>query len=247
MAEILRGFTRTKPIIGLLHLKGRGPEEVLQHAIHEFSIYEKEGVDGVLVENYYGNYYDMERVLEYLRREKPGAILGVNCLNHDAMGFDLAKRFHAQFLQLDSVVGHVKPRDEYTLEAFLEKSRRDYKGVVLGGVRFKYQPMLSERSEEEDLRIAMNRCDAIVVTQEATGQETSIEKIRRFRDVIGDFPLFIGAGITKENCEKQMKIGDGAIIGSYFKDSYKDTGDVCTAHVREMVQEFQRIRGERSD
>ena len=44
-------------------------------------------------------------------------------------------------------------------------------------MRFKYQPMLSEKSVEEDLKIAQQRCDAIAVTENATGEETSLEKI----------------------------------------------------------------------
>ena len=32
----------------------------------------------------------------------------------------------------------------------------------MGGVRFKYQPVNSGRSTEEDLKICMNRCDAIL-------------------------------------------------------------------------------------
>ena len=45
----------------------------------------------------------------------------------------------------------------------------------------------------------MTRCDAIVVTQDATGQETPMEKINEFRKIIGDFPLVIGAGMTADN------------------------------------------------
>lgn len=33
----------------------------------------------------------------------------------------------------------------------------------------------------------MTRCDAIAVSQDETGQETSMDKIREFRNIIGDF------------------------------------------------------------
>ncbi len=91
------------------------------------------------MEDYFGTYGDMRRALEYIREAKSEIVYGVNCLNIDAMGFELAQEFGAAFVQLDSVVGHVKPRDEEALEAFLDLYRGRYDGCVLGGVRFKYQ------------------------------------------------------------------------------------------------------------
>jgi predicted TIM-barrel enzyme len=92
------------------------------------------------------------------------------------------------------------------------------------------------------MRIGMSRCDAIVVTQDATGQETSMEKIMEFREILGDFPLFTGAGMTPQNCEKQLGFVDGAIVGSYFKDTYEADGDVCLAHCRAFMDAVNRVR-----
>ncbi|MPM99082.1 hypothetical protein SDC9_146272 [bioreactor metagenome] len=184
----------------------------------------------------------MEMILDYLKRIKTQLVYGVNCLNMDAMGFDLANRYDAKFIQLDSVAGHLKPRDDYSMEAFLKKYRSETGAYLLGGVRFKYQPVLSGRSVEEDLLIGKERCDALVVTQDATGQETSLAKIRDFRRIIGDFPLFVGAGLTLDNCAKQLAIADGAIVGSYFKDTYKDSGDVCQEHVQALLAEVAKLR-----
>lgn len=108
--------------------------------------------------------------------------------------------------------------------------------LVLGGVRFKYQPYCSGRSLEEDLNIGMTRCDAIVVTGAGTGMETSMDKIIQFRQIIGDFPLVIGAGMTPENCAERMRVADGAIVGSYFKDTYTDIGEVDASHVRTFME-----------
>lgn len=242
--SVLSVFGRPQPIIGLIHLKGENDEDVFNRAKNEIELYHDNGIDAILVENYYGHYYHMEMVLDYLRNEKKNVVFGVNCLNLDALGFELAAKYGAKFVQFDSVVGHVKPRDDYSLDAFFKLYRERYDVFVLGGVRFKYQPVLSIRSVEEDLRIACSRCDAIVVTQDATGQETSLDKIKEFRQAIGDFPLFVGAGVTPSNCDQQLKLVDGAIIGSYFKDTYKDSGEVCKEHVTEIVDAFNLHRKE---
>lgn len=237
-------FRNEKPIFGMLHLKGIDDEDVFERFKKELDIYVKGGVDAVIVENYFGRYNNLEKALAYVEQANIGIPYGVNCLNVDQMGFELADKYHAAFVQLDSVVGHVRPRDEETLTAFFKLYRERYNVMILGGVRFKYQPVLSENSVEEDLKIAMTRCDAVCVTQDATGQETSMEKIKQFRAGLGDFPLIIGAGVTPNNVAEQFEIADGAIVGSYFKDTHKDDGELCADHVKEMMDAVKRIRGE---
>ena len=48
--------------------------------------------------------------------------------------------------------------------------------------------------------------------------------------------------MTKENAAKQLEIGDMAIVGSYFKDNYKDIGDVSKEHVAEFMGMIKKIR-----
>lgn len=235
-------FKNEKPVFAMIHLKGNSDEEIVARAKKEIAMYREGGVDAIIVENYYGNYEHMVMVLDYLQKEVTDVIYGVNCLNVDPMGFYLAKKYGASFVQLDSVAGHLVQRDESAFKAFMDLNRSDYDGYVIGGVRFKYQPYLSNRPLSEDLKIGMSNCDAIVVTQDATGQETSMDKVNEFRSIIGNFPLVIGAGMTPENCEKQFEVADAAIVGSYFKDTYKDSGDVDASHVKIMVDAVNNIR-----
>lgn len=72
----------------------------------------------------------------------------------------------------------------------------------------------------------MSRCDAIAVTGEGTGKTTPMEKIRQFRNIMGDFPLVVGAGMTPDTCAEQFSVADAAIVGSYFKQGYLDDGYV---------------------
>lgn len=163
----------------------------------------------------------------------------------DAMGFVLAQGFDCDYLQIDSVGGHLKSRDDETLNAFFSYFRKKCNAYLMGGVRFKYQPVNSGRSTEEDLKICMNRCDAICVTEDATGQETSmIKKIEQFRNTIGEFPLFVCAGMTAENAEEQLMIADGGVVGSYFKDTYKGYWGCITRTCEEIYGQSQNTEGE---
>lgn len=237
-------FKVDKPLLAMLHLKGDSDDDVLERAKREIDIFYNSGVDAVIVENYFGNYYQMRLVLDYLNKNFSDRLYGINSLNFDVLGIDLANEFNADFVQFDSVVGHVKPRDEASMEAFLNQYRPKTRALLFGGVRFKYQPVKSEKTVEEDLVIAKDRCDAVVVTGNATGEETDMDKIKRFRSGLGDFPLIIGAGITTENAREQMKYGDGAIVGSYLKEGFVDTGEVNESQVVELVNLFKEIRKE---
>ncbi|MBR6801388.1 MAG: membrane biogenesis protein [Eubacteriaceae bacterium] len=236
-------FKEDKAIIGMLHLKGDDNNDTFRRAVREFEIYRKCGVDAVMVETYFGTYSQAETMLDYLRKNADGVTYGVNCLNVDAMGFELGNEFDCDFLQIDSVIGHVKPRDEESIAAFFRLYKEKYPSLFLmGGVRFKYQPLLSERTLEEDLITATGRCDGVCVTQNATGEETDMDKIVSFKNILGDFPLYVCSGVRADNVRRQLSVADGAVVGSFFKDTFKDDGEVCEDHVNLLMNEVRSLR-----
>jgi predicted TIM-barrel enzyme len=238
-------FPEGKPVFGMLHLGGDTPEERLARAMTETRDMIAGGVDAVLVENYFGKPDDVRRVLEAFEAKPPGVVVGLNLLRDFRLGFELLGRFDVAFLQIDSVCGHLPPDEDADYAAELAELRAATDALVFGGVRFKYQPIKSGRSDEEDIRLGMARADALVVTGEATGQGTDNAKILRFRDIVGPhYPLIVGAGMTAATAADQMRIADGAVVGSYFKDTHKDTGIVDVAHVRELMGEVRKVRAE---
>ncbi len=127
-------------------------------------------------------------------------------------------------------------------ETHVVRDRDDADALVVGGVRFKYQPGNSGRSLEEDLRLGMQRCDAIVVTGEGSAITTPHDKTREFRAVVGeDYPLVIGAGVTPASAAADLADADALIVGSALKDTYLDTGDVDEAHTRELVAAIRAL------
>ena len=243
-AKIEKLFPHGKPVLGMLHLGGATPEERLARALAETRDMIAGGVDALVVENYFGDPDDVRRMLEAFERNAPGIVVGLNLLRDFRLGFELVDEFGLAFLQIDSVCGHLAPDEDADYAAELAERRAATDALLFGGVRFKYQPVKSGRSEEEDVRLGMARADALVVTGEATGQGTDNGKILRFRAVVGaDYPLIVGAGMTAATAADQMRIADGAIVGSYFKDNHKDTGIVDVAHVRELMEEVRKVRG----
>lgn len=224
-------FGKSKPVIGMLHLKSDGKKTALERAREETWIYEKYGVDAVLVENYFGSAKDCEDVLAWLSQKNGRMPYGVNILGDYREAFRLARKYGASFIQIDSVCGHLPPYLDDSFAQELEELRSGCSAVLLGGVRFKYQPVLSGRTEQEDLQLGMKRCDAIVVTGTGTGIETPQKKIDDFRRHLGNFPLIVGAGCTLDTVQETFANSDGAIIGSYFKDGHDAFGDLNRNYV----------------
>lgn len=227
-------FGAGKPVIGMLHLKGDARRSAVDRAMDEARIYRRWGVDAVLVENYFGSEQDCRQVLKLLGHEG-GFLYGVNILGDFRHGFALAREYGASFVQLDSVCGHLPAAQDAWFARELDGLRASFDGAVLGGVRFKYQPVRSGRTEEEDLRLGMARCDAIVVTGAGTGVKTPQEKLSRFRRTVGSFPLLVGAGCTLETVGETFAQADGVIVGSYFKEGHCAQGDLSAAHVARFM------------
>lgn len=108
--------------------------------------------------------------------------------------------------------------------------------AVLGGVRFKYQPVRSGRSTEEDLVLGMERCDAVVCTGSGTGMETPMEKVEQFKATLGEFPVILGAGVTLDTARETMNKSDGMIVGSWFKFGHNANNMVHEAYVKELME-----------
>ncbi len=238
-------FAMPKPILGMLHLGGETPADRLTRALEEARIMAGEGLDGLVIENYFGDSDDVERVLDRLVALAPGPRIGINVLHDNSRAFALARSYPVDFMQIDSICGHLPPDQDADFANTLAAERASVPAVLFGGVRFKYQPVLSGRPEAEDLRLGAARCDALVVTSDATGQETDPAKIRRFRTATGgNVPIIVGAGMTEANAAAQLALADGAIVGSWLKEGHVDKGRLAPAHVARFMAAVRLARAE---
>jgi predicted TIM-barrel enzyme len=235
-------FPVKKPVIGMMHGRGRDDRHILDIAKQELELYQTGGVDGVLVENYFCSPQQTEMVLDYVAKNHGDIRYGINLLDDDARNFSLARDYECAFMQIDSVCGHVPPEEDEKLAAFLRRERESCGALLIGGVRFKYQPYLSGRSLEEDLRIGAERCDAIAVTGDYTGQETDVAKIQSFRALLGGFPLVVAAGVTAGNIGRQLALCDACITGSYFKRNHDVKEELDPGNIAQFMDAVKKIR-----
>lgn len=93
----------------------------------------------------------------------------------------------------------------------------------------------SGRTLAEDLKIGMGRCDAVVCTGEGTGLATPMDKVEKFKQILGDFPVIIGAGVTIDMVEACRRNSDGVIVGSWFKDNHRAEYSVNEDNVKDFM------------
>ena len=248
-------FNVKKPIIGVIHLAGEDSYCRISRALEEISIFEKEGIDGAIVEDYdrRSTFQDVVGTLDKLSKIENKIVFGVNVLGNPYSGFELANLFGARFVKFDNI-----QTPGMDLRFYNEMRSMSHDVSVLGGVRFKYA-MPSGNSLEADLKEGMSRCEAIVTTGEgeqfheskfwnpiqeglrAGRIETPMEKLIEFRKIMGNYPLIIGAGVAASNVYEQLSVADGAIVGSYFKNGNTEN-PVDAKRVRELMSEVVKLR-----
>ncbi|MCB2173056.1 hypothetical protein KQH65_09995 [archaeon] len=218
----------------MIHLAGDDP---VKRALEEIAVYEEEGVDGVIIENYHGTVEDVTQTLKETSTMKPNIVIGVNVLpNEFKQAFGLAYKYGAEFIQLDYVAGRYT-RGELDFQAYSRVKEKYPNIIVLGGVWPKYYTPLEGSDLERDLWEAKSRAEAVVVTGAGTGVETPLGKVKQFRELIGGHPLVVGAGLTADNAYERLCISDGAIVGSFFKEG----GDTRNPIDREKIRDFMSI------
>ena len=230
---------REIPIFGMIHLAGQRP---IKRALEEIALFEEEGIDGAIVENYHGSVEDVIATLQETHRKKPDIIIGVNILSNESyQSLPLAQRYGADFVQIDQIAGTYKS-GQLDFESY-RKVKSQYPGIiVLGGVWPKYYRPVKGSDLETDLRTGMQRAEAIVVTGAGTGKETPFDKIRRFREIIGEHPLVVGAGLTPDNAYKQLSLSNGAIVGTSLKIDDNTYNPIDRQRVREFMSVVRAAR-----
>lgn len=228
-------FPVPKPVIGMIHLAGKDSDDKLHRALEEMRIYNDEGVDGFIIEDYHGTVADVINVAKYSRWYD--VVRGINILGKPFETFVTAAHSQCQFIQLDSV-----QTPDLALQSYNQFREEHPDLVVLGGVGFKYTKPTGN-SLEKDLAEGMSRCEAIVTTGEGTGIETPIRKLRNYRRIMGDFPLISGAGVTAGNVYEQLQVADGIIVGSYFKPEGNTQLKVDRTLVKKLMDAVRDFRG----
>jgi len=252
-------FQIEKPIIAMLHLRALpgdpdydsegGIPGIVKHASVDLRALQRGGVDAVMISN--------ESSLPYLTEVEPitlagmarviGELLpeievpyGVNVLWDPIASIDLAIATGAQFVR--EIFTGVYASDFGLWDTNCGKAVRHRNRMGGEDIRLLFNIVpeaaayMSERDVNDIARSTVfnTRPDGICVSGLTAGVETSAQVLDDVKKAIPDTPVFANTGVRTSNVVEQLRIADGAIVGTTFKyDSY-----IWNAVDEERVKEF---------
>jgi len=264
-------FGVEKPIIGMVHLPplpGSGLYEgdlkpALERAIQDAKALEEGGVDALEIENFGDMTYFPGKVgpetvaaMTYIATEVSHEVsipIGICVLTDPVSALAIAHAVKAAFIRAtvytEAVVdvSGIIQACAHELQR-LKKLINDKSVKVFADVQIKHSAPLAPRPIEHSAKDALYfLADAVIVSGSFTGEETPLEKIRRVKDYLPEFPVLVGSGANPENIGKLLKYADGAIVGTAFKKDRITTNPVDVENVKkfmEVVKEVRRKLGE---
>ncbi|MEK6950700.1 MAG: BtpA/SgcQ family protein [Nanoarchaeota archaeon] len=260
-------FKVEKPIIGLVHVSCTDDlKQQQEKALQDVERLKRGGIDGLLFENWGGDYHDRhagiavwESLKTIMLETAPQTKLpyGLNVLPLDyEKAFSLGKITRAHFVQVDTLADKVRTdyQNKFVLDinarAFL-RSRRQ--------AGFEYVPLLVNIQTKHYSIIPWNKkletsaqqaigagADILIVTGKSTGRKTPKEKLRRVKRVSGATPVFIGSGLDEYHAEELLSYADGAIVGTSLKYGGVTENPVEEERVKRLMEIVYRVRDRKS-
>src|SRR5438105_12257062 len=260
-------FGSGKPLIGVLHLLplpgaplyDGNIQRVYDQALSELDVFRQYRLDSVIVENFRDVPYFPGRVpaetvaaLAAISREIVKAAqmpVGINVLRSDGeAAVAIAAASGAQYVRVNVHMGAVVA-DQGIVQGSSQCSVRlrsalKSTALIFADVGVKHAAPLAGRSLDIETRDLAERglADAVIVTGDRTGVETSLQDIEDVRAATA-LPLLVGSGATPENVDRVLPKVNGLIVGSYFKKDGAGHNFVEPARVERFARRFNELRG----
>jgi len=257
-------FAHKKPIIGVVHLlplpgspKFSGDiDAIFERAESETQSYYQAGVDGLIIENYNDEPFALGELpieqlslmaaITALMRKKITIPIGLNVHFNDWRAeIAIAYTCRAQFTRIevfvDTVItaaGLVQPCSPQVTRYRKEIGAT---GVAIwADLHPKFSNNLLPISLSESAHMAKSSlADALIITGRETGFPTPLEDIKIVKETV-DLPVIAGSGTTIDNVGAVLKIADGAIVGSAFKEGGNVHNKVSPSSVKALLKAARR-------
>lgn len=252
-------FGVNKPIIAMCHLlplpgdpyfdPGGGMAEVIAWARKDLIALQNGGVDAVMFSNEFSMPYQtrvhnvtvacMARVIGELLTDIR-VPFGVNVLWDPNASLDLAVATGAAFVR--EVFSGVYASDFGLWNPDCGAIVRHQHAIGAGDVKLFFNIVpeaaqyLAPRPVAEIAKTTVfnHRPDALCVSGLTAGSQTDMHLLREVKEAVPDTPVFANTGVTVENVEAQLRVADGAVVGTTFK-----YGGIFENHVdQQRVQDF---------
>lgn len=263
-------FPVSKPIVGMVHVKplpgsprarAIDLEATYDAAVDEALRLVKGGVDGLLLENAgdipflkpedigFETVGAMSVIGDRIRREVK-IPLGFNIVANAARAsLACARSCNADFVRVNQWA-NAYVANEGIIEGAAPMALRYRNAIggenilVFADVHVKHgsHAIVGDRDLSEQTRdVEFFGADVLIATGNRTGHAAEVEEIEGIRSG-ATRPILVGSGVTPDTAESLLRAADGAIVGSWFKDSNNMWGTVEPDKVLRLMEKVHRLR-----
>ncbi|MEK7479614.1 MAG: BtpA/SgcQ family protein, partial [Patescibacteria group bacterium] len=94
-------------------------------------------------------------------------------------------------------------------------------------IHVKHAEIISRMNIIESAQMAIQKgADALIVTGKWTGNAPDIEELKKVRQAVKTFPIFIGSGVSEKNIKKLFQYANGVIVSTSLKEGGSKTGEI---------------------
>jgi membrane complex biogenesis BtpA family protein len=263
-----------KPLLGVVHLRALpsaarhvSMDEVFSWAFADAAALAKGGVTGICVENFGDAPFrkgtkddpvtpDVVAALAVVAREvseRHGLPVMVNCLRNDGIAaLGAAAVIGAKWVRVNVIAGaYVTDQGVIEGEAARLFAYRRQLGVsthVMADFLVKHATPLAPFDEHAAARDLAERSGAagLILSGSRTGEPVDAARIDAVRKAVGDFPIWLGSGLSAANAAELWPRCDGAIVGTALKRDGDVAQRVDAARVKKLVAALRSAEGRRA-
>jgi membrane complex biogenesis BtpA family protein len=248
-------------IIGMVHCLplpgtpnyGGDMKKLTDQAVNDAITLQKAGVDAIIVEN-----MGDDPFAEKLDVAQSTALAAVSMAVHQSVklpiGIDAAMNDYKSAISIAQAIGgdfvripvFVDTVEFYgcgiigpcAREAMCYRKQLGAENIkIFADIQVKHTHMVLPNVTLEDSARAAQGCgaDALIVTGARIGMETPIEMIQRVKKIV-KIPVIAGSGVNTANIKEQMKIADGAIVGSSLKEGGNISNPISFDLTRALIK-----------
>lgn len=261
-------FGTVKPVIGMVHfpaLPGAplydgqgGLEAIIESVSRDVANLQQGGVDAVMFCNENDRPYELEvgpatvATMAYVIGAVRSALrvpMGVDILWDPVATVALGHATQAHFARevftglyaSDMGVWNSRAAEALRLRAQLGDARRLR---LLFNVSAEFASPLGNRTPGELARsVTLSSLpDALCVSGPLTGSTVAMDDLTAVREAVPQVPIFVNTGVSAENAERYLRVADGAIVGTAFKENGETFNPVDVSRVKHVMAVVHRAR-----
>jgi len=255
-------FNIYKPVIGLVHLPAfpgtysnngiTDVESIILSAIQDASTLAASHIDAMLFCNEYDKPYTkkaephivafMTKIVEHTIGEV-NLPFGIDVQWDPFASLAIAKATQASFIRGLMAGTFCGDLGSYSIDSFALLDYRKKIGAENIKLFTNLSPEFSYSLDQRSLPLRATTAfksslvDAVCVSGVMAGKAESLSTIKEIKDTVGDSPIFVNTGVTKENIYQILKIADGCFVASSIKSFFNGANRIDPILVEELMKQ----------